>query len=411
MITILCSGSRGDFQPYIALGQQLKKLGRQVRLTAGKSHEKLIRSFGIDCFMLSEDLNSAGVDPKLLDRAAKADSPLKMLGAFGEMKKYGARMTQEMFAACEGSELIVYHPGCAVGYFAAREMNIPSLLAAPFPLHKTSERLSVIMYGKSKSNVFTVPLSYGMLQGMLWMLSKGSVKRFWNEKFGRSPAGYKNPLKDRGEPAIISCSDFVFPRPDDWPENVFQKGYWFVEEPAEFLPPPELASFLEQGKPPVYIGFGSMTALADRLELLDLAAATLSKAGKRGVLCGFGESGRISDTVIAVEDIPHSWLFPKMELVCHHGGAGTAAAGFRAGVPSVIIPFSNDQFAWAHRAYDLGVGAKPIYKKDLTADNFASAILEASSPKIAEAAKSLGKNIRNENGAAACAKQLLKYLR
>jgi len=42
-----------------------------------------------------------------------------------------------------------------------------------------------------------------------------------------------------------------------------------------------------------------------------------------------------------------------------------------AGVPSIIIPFSNDQFAWAHRAYDLGVGSKPIPKKKLTSGNLA----------------------------------------
>ena len=79
----------------------------------------------------------------------------------------------------------------------------------------------------------------------------------------------------------------------------------------------------------------------------------------------------LPETIIAIGSIPHSWLFKRVSAVCHHGGAGTTAAGFKAGVPSIIIPFSNDQFAWAHRAYDLGVGSKPIYRKDLTADKLA----------------------------------------
>jgi sterol 3beta-glucosyltransferase len=109
-----------------------------------------------------------------------------------------------------------------------------------------------------------------------------------------------------------------------------------------------------------------------------------------------------------LDSIPHRWLFERVSLVCHHGGAGTTAAGFRAGKPSVVIPFSNDQFAWAHRVYDLGVGAKPIYRKDLTADKLAHAIQFALSDDVINHAKTLGKNIATENGARDCAKIILK---
>ena len=83
-----------------------------------------------------------------------------------------------------------------------------------------------------------------------------------------------------------------------------------------------------------------------------------------------GEIKNLPSSIYATGNIPHAWLFERVSAVCHHGGAGTSAAGFRAGVPSVIIPFSNDQFAWAHRAYDLGVGSYPIPRKKLTAAGF-----------------------------------------
>lgn len=123
-----------------------------------------------------------------------------------------------------------------------------------------------------------------------------------------------------------------------------------------------------------------------------------------------GNIQNLPENILAVESIPHTWLFERVSLVCHHGGAGTTAAGFRAGVPSVIIPFSNDQFAWAHRAYDLGVGSKPIYRKNLTADKLAKAIKFALSHDIITNSKTLGKKISTENGARECAKIIMKRL-
>jgi len=76
----------------------------------------------------------------------------------------------------------------------------------------------------------------------------------------------------------------------------------------------------------------------------------------------------------------------------------------------VIIPFSNDQFAWAHRSYDLGVGSKPIYGKDLTADKLAVAIEFAHSNNIVKNSKTLGQNIATENGASDCAQVVLSCL-
>lgn len=99
----------------------------------------------------------------------------------------------------------------------------------------------------------------------------------------------------------------------------------------------------------------------------------LDICGKRGIISGMGNIENLPKNIIAVGSIPHTWLFEKVSVVCHHGGAGTTAAGFKASVPSVLVSFSNDQFAWAHRAYDPGVGSKPIYQKNLTADKLVSA--------------------------------------
>ncbi|ERI91865.1 glycosyltransferase family 28 protein [Clostridiales bacterium oral taxon 876 str. F0540] len=413
MITILCSGSRGDFQPYIALAQQLKKLGKEVRITACKSVKGLIRSYGIDVYPIEADIETLKVDPKLLKAAGSSDNPLKMMFTFNKMKEYGIYMVNDYYSACEGSELIVYHPGCTVGYFAAEKFGIPSVLASPFPMHKTKEYLSVVMYGKTKSNALTKKISYSMIQGMLWMASKSSVKGFWKNNFGKIPDNFGCPFErhtDKKHPAIVSCSNFVFKRPEDWNENIHQRGYWFVEESYDYTAPKELEDFLKSGEKPVYIGFGSMTSLEQHEGLAEIAVEAIKKSGKRGVICSMGKPKDLPKNIIAIDSIPHTWLFERVSAVCHHGGAGTTAAGFKAGVPSIIIPFSNDQFAWAHRAYDLGVDAKPILKKELTSDKLAEAIKFALTDKIVANAKSLGRNIAKEDGALECAKTIVKCL-
>jgi len=327
---------------------ELKKLKKNVRIVGMRSFESFIRSYGIDFYPIQADFESLNVDKNMLKQAQKADNPLKMLLTFNKMKKYGIHIANEFYAACEESELIIYHPGLTLGYFAAEKLGIPSVLASPFPLHKTKEQTSVIMYGRKKSNPLTNLVSYYMLQGMLWLASKDSVKGFWKEQFGSKPNRFGCPFErhtDRLHPAVVSCSNFVFPRPSDWNENIHQSGYWFVEEQTDYTPSDELSNFLNSGDKPIYFGFGSVFDVDEKDAMSKLVIEALAKSGKRGILCGMGTFHNIPDNVFAIDSIPHSWLFERVSAVCHHGGAGTTAAGFKAGVPSIIIPFANDQFA------------------------------------------------------------------
>ena len=106
MITILCAGSRGDYQPYLALAMELKELGKDVRITGMREFGDFIRSYGIDFYPIQADFKSLNVDENMLKQAQSADNPLKMLLTFNKMKKYGAKIANEFYASCEGSELI-----------------------------------------------------------------------------------------------------------------------------------------------------------------------------------------------------------------------------------------------------------------------------------------------------------------
>lgn len=413
MITILCAGSRGDFQPYIALAQHLIKNIKEVQIAGPKEFASFVGSYGIIYYCINIDTSAMNIDPKMLEQAGSADNPLKMLLAFNKMKAYGEYTTNEYFKACQNSELIIYHPGLTVGYFAAKELGIKAVLASPFPLHKTKKYLSVVMYGKSKENWLNKKLSYAMIQGMLWMAGKDSVKAFWKKQFGRLPEDFGAPFEYHNnpyQPALISCSNYIFERPEDWNPHIHQKGYWLVEEKDDFNPDKELVDFLQRGEKPIYVGFGSMSMMKKHTGLGSIVVNAIIKSGKRAIISGFGKSEMLTDQIYSINSIPHSWLFKNVSAVCHHGGAGTSAAGFRAGIPSIIIPFSNDQFAWAHRAYDLGIGVKPISVKQLTEDNLANAINSAFHPEIIAKAKEVGLKIETENGAEDCAKVVLDLL-
>jgi sterol 3beta-glucosyltransferase len=100
-----------------------------------------------------------------------------------------------------------------------------------------------------------------------------------------------------------------------------------------------------------------------------------------------------------------------MAAVVHHGGAGTTAAGLRAGRPTVICTFIADQPFWGKRVYELGVGSQPIPHKKLTPEKLAAAIREVTTtPAIQQKAAALGEKIRQEDAVAATVAFVEQYM-
>jgi sterol 3beta-glucosyltransferase len=162
-------------------------------------------------------------------------------------------------------------------------------------------------------------------------------------------------------------------------------------------PPEELAAFLENGEPPVYVGFGS--AAPDPEGSRAAALAVLKGLGLRGVLAT-GRTGMAGPEVIEIDEAPHDWLFPRMSAVVHHGGAGTTAEGLRAGRPTTILPSNlGDQLFWGRRVHALGVGPEPVPQKKLTTERLAAAIRAVTEDgSMRRLAEELGEAIRAENG-------------
>jgi sterol 3beta-glucosyltransferase len=207
----------------------------------------------------------------------------------------------------------------------------------------------------------------------------------------------------RGMPVLYGYSPSVIPRPSDWDDDTHVTGYWFLDSEDKWNPPTALLDFLESGPAPVYIGFGSMSNRNPE-ETAGLVVNALKQIDQRAILLS-GWSGLhkndLPESIFMIDSIPHSWLFPRVAAVVHHGGAGTTAAGLRAGVPSVVVPFFGDQPFWGARVAELGVGPKPAPRKSLTAERLAQAIQTAvTDVAIRENAANLGSKIQAEDGVA-----------
>jgi UDP:flavonoid glycosyltransferase YjiC (YdhE family) len=151
---------------------------------------------------------------------------------------------------------------------------------------------------------------------------------------------------------------------------------------------------------PVYLGFGSM-ATSDPEGVVRTFVETVERLGRRGVIsAGWARlhSRDLPDSVLPIGEVPHRWLFPRMAAVVHHGGAGTTAAAFRAGVPQVVVPHIADQPYWGRRVHELGVGPPPVRRKDLGVDGLVGALEVALRPEARSAAYALGERIRAEDG-------------
>ncbi len=405
-ITIIAGGSRGDVQPYVALGKGLQEAGHAVRILTSDDFQTLVTDYGLDFFTTGGNAEAVAREMQTLSEQGK------MLKILSEMRhaseKQAVQAAERGLVACQGSDLILGGlSGLFSGQALSEKLGIPLLLAYLVPFTPTSAFPSTL------TPVPQTPLTHWMnksshrvAQQIMWQSFRSADKKARAEVLHIPPASFWGPfssLERQKRPVLYGYSPRVLSPPNDWDASQHVTGYWFLEPPQGWEPPTELLQFLQAGPPPIYIGFGSMSSSKPE-ETADMVLQALARTGQRGVLYeGWGglKKEQLPETVCMTRSIPHTWLFPRMAAVVHHGGVGTTAAGLAAGVPSIVTPFFADQPFWGQRVYELGVGSKPIPRKRLTVDNLAEAIGQAvSDEEMRKRAASLGERIRAENGIA-----------
>ncbi len=418
-IVIPTTGSVGDLQPYVALGLGLQAFGHEVRLATHADYEPAVRARGLDFYAIEEDARAFHAQEAGRRMFTAGTNPFVFLREFVRLRQPRMRsLMARCLEACRGADAVVgASTALLISNSVAEKLKIPFISASLQPTTPTRFLVNSLFPPLPDwfplSGVYNFA-SHLLVGEILWQLLGPAINRARAEVLGLPPFPFLGPLKVMKEiPVLHGYSSAVVPRPRDWRAENHLTGFWFLKRPRDWRPPAELVDFLEAGPPPVYVGFGSMPNRHPH-EVAALVTDALRRAGQRGILAaGWGglAGSPKSDQVLLVESVPHDWLFPRVRAVVHHGGAGTTAAGLRAGVPSVLVPYMADQPFWGGRVLALGVGPRPIPRKELTAPRLAEAIRAAvQNQALRRRAAELGQRLRAENGVAHAVGVIHRYL-
>ena len=411
-VLIITIGSRGDVQPFVALGKGLKAAGHRVTLCTCSSFERFISSHGLNYGHMTDELL------KLMDSDVGRDAMENTNGIFGSIKTMirlvrkakpiNKQMLKDSWEAAQAAkpDIVLFHPKALGGVHIAEKLGVPVMMAIPLPMIVPTAESPAIGFPNWNIGGWYNKLTYTFVR-MGFRMYNGTVNKFRQDildlhEFPKS-SGVLHMADGRPLPVLHPFSTHVVTRPNDWPDNVYITGYWFLNRLNEWEPSAELKAFLDEGELPVYVGFGSMAGRNPR-RISNIVIEALQQANVRGIIAtGWGGLALddLPERIFKVDKVPHDWLFPRMAAVVHHGGAGTTAAGLRAGCPTIICPFFGDQPYWGRRVHALGVGSKPIPQKKMTVEKLATAIREVTMDQsIRQNAEALGKKIRHEDGIA-----------
>ncbi|TFK67117.1 glycosyltransferase family 1 protein [Pluteus cervinus] len=427
-IVIMIVGSRGDVQPYVALGKILQSEGHRVRIATHKTFDKFVGDAGLEFFDIGgnpQDLMSYMVkNPGLMPGMESLWN--------GDISRK-REMLQEMIDGCwkacttpldPAGELwvvdaIISNPPAFAHVHCAEALGIPLQLSFTMPWSPTiSFPHPLVNIRKSNAEPgLTNNLTYTAAELLTWQGTGDIINNLRTRVLGLPPLSIRSGpgIQDRLKVPYTYCmSPALVPKPSDWKNHIDVVGFYFLDLATSYQPPDDLAAFLSAGPPPIYIGFGSVV-VDDPVALTNKIFEATEKAGVRALVsAGWGGLGgvEVPPHIFILGNIPHDWLFDqeRVAAVVHHGGAGTTAIGLAKGRPTVVVPFFGDQGFWGDMIHRAGAGPAPIPQATLTADNLTDAIKYAISEKAKEAATDLAQRIAHEDGVRGGVDSFYKHL-
>ena len=407
-------GTRGDVQPYVALGRELIREGHKAVICVGESFRQLVASNGIDFVPTTSDLMAIAVT---LEGKAILEHPIKNLKLALNYSKQvinpAYRKTlEEFYAAASDADVIVYHPKALGAVDIAIKLGISCVSMPPVPItYPVSEFANLALTTKNLGKWLN-KATYRINEKA--EISQINLINDFREKVLQLPkrkAGLYTYTDGKKEiPTVYPLCKALFLNVSSWDGHVFLPGFFFLDSEGETLSE-EVEQFLAAGNPPVAVTFSSMP-LANPVRLLEDLRIALETTGNRAILLT-GNSGIVcesDDLICTVKAAPHSALFPLVKGVIHHGGVGTMAAALRAGKPQMIIPFSVDQPFWAKRLYRLGYSLKPMREKEVTAAALAKTFTEMGDSDVSRRSEEIAAIVCNENATIDTVKYLAEII-
>jgi sterol 3beta-glucosyltransferase len=409
-IAILAIGSRGDVAPHLALSQGLIKAGHDVCLITHLAFKALVQSYHVPFFALDDEPREffqAEGGNKLLDVGTNPARFAELLAQrIAESTPLYIQRSQKV---CQEADLIIAAFPCfLIGHALAEKFQKRLILTMLQPMMLSTTAfpeppdIGLPQWPRSLGKMLNQRSHRKAQQGFGQMfLPSANAARRSLLNLPSLPDSFYASLPDAVECILCGYSSLLVPKPADWSEKIHLTGFWTLKHQQDWQPESELVDFLRAGSAPIYIGFGSMRSYQP-LETVELVEEALTQIGQRGILLVDPDAyttHRRSDTLYLTNETAHDWLFPQMQAIVHHGGAGTTAASLQAGRPTVIVPSIAEQFFWGTLVARIGIGPYPVHRAQLTARKLAQR-LEAvlHNAEMKQRARDLGKHLRSENG-------------
>ena len=387
-IAILAAGSRGDYQPALAVARGLQARGHEVGVTATSDFVPLVEAVGIRAEEVPVDVMGYYRDHAL--RHGMPTGLLGQMGLLGEVAEVMApavrKTLTDLWPRYDGlvtTAMSAAWPGLIGG---PRKPQVLMMFLAALPSVWGDVSLFSEHEGRSLRNLLGGLRAMGPSAGLVTS-DRGATTR---ERL-------RGLAQLSTAPAFVANSaQIVTPRRVGG-RQIRCTGYPFLDLPVDL--PQEVVDFLNAGTAPVYVGLGSHTVPAVREALGHTVAAVLELERRAVVQRGSGlEEGEHDSGVIFVDEVPHALLFPRVAAVVHHGGAGTTAQALRAGRPQVVLPFTMDQPFFARRVHEIGVGSAPVPTTEASPERLLAALETALDPALAYRARTVGRVVRGEDG-------------
>jgi len=379
-ISIIVNGTRGDVQPMIALATGLKKNGHKIIICAPPENEDLVKSH--DCQFVAFGPNYK----ELFKNNLKIKGGATLRPSLKNMKRDTENQIKLLPEMLKGSDLLL-GVGFVLGvHTAADVLKVPYRFVIFYP--------SIL--GASKNDAFIFRLLFGFGRSMTNM----AIKSFINKK--RKELDLQ-PINDvwqnwMGDNVIVACDKELNQVKEGVIFNFTQTGYMIL--PSKIALPENIENFLNHGKPPVYIGFGSNPISSP--EKFGQIFSEVSKATNHRLIIskGWAEfTDESTSDILYVDEMPSEILFPRLAAIVYHGGTGTMAAAARAGIPQIAFPFMADQFDNRKQIVKLGLGPNACDFKKITSNSISEAINAClSNENYKQKVLEISQKLKNSNG-------------
>jgi len=377
-VILFSIGTRGDIEPFLAIAQLLKEQNCDIICVFPEQYREIVERMGLSFKGFSKDILDLmnGKEMKMI--FGNQGSILKRIRILIKMARVSLKLSKDSVALQhriqteEKPDRILYHPKCNYSVVWGVGNSRKTILVNPTLDPLTDLRGN---YGKFLNKI-TRWFVNTMKAVMLKLVSKRFKKDFSGRKI--TVSSIKRAMLEN-EKTFYTISPSLFPKPANWPFNTSIVGYYERDTATDWQPDEKLLLFIRKHEKIIFITFGSMTNPSPKEKTRSIVEVLKRNNIPAIINISWGGLEKIDEfheNIFFTEDLPYSWIFPKIYAVIHHGGSGTTHTALKYACPSLIIPHVLDQFFWDKTIAKLQLGPKGISIRKFNKKEFEIKLLD-----------------------------------